>query len=526
LRKYGGVGVSKAVIARMQGDEYQALYFWYKACGLFHPHSKIKSISYEYDVAKSFDDVVIEYNQPIADEYDGMIDMDFYQIKFHVTNNGEMTYSSLTDPSFINATSVSFLQRLKDSVLSMTAQGKRCRFYLVTPWGISASDQLAELVSNVGGELRLDKLMDGTTDRSRMGKVRKLWREHLGVNDDHELLNIVRYLRIFPNSGNMRVLIEKLNYGLLSVGLLPIEEGTVTHKYVDMITGLLKKGRFTFTKEELLEKCKIEGLWNGITQKEGEQIINLGIRSFSRWAENMENETDNMKCLVKYFDGRYLKDNFSWDDDIVKEVRGFLESNITPGKVYNLHLDTHSSIAFAAGYELNVKSGISVAPIQKGFNGRKQIWRPTDIDLSGEYTDWIYNELLLGKGDDVAIAIAPTHDISEDVVHYINGNKLPVNRIITCFIDGKGPGATTVKDANHASFLANRIATKIRSRNISERAARLHIFYAGPNGLMFFIGQLSHSFGVCTLYEYDFTKQIPGGYQPSISFPYKRGEQE
>ncbi|GAB2673814.1 hypothetical protein ACFQWB_09700 [Paenibacillus thermoaerophilus] len=143
--------MSKAVIARMQGDEYQALYFWYKACGLFHPHSKIKSISYEYDVAKSFDDVVIEYNQPIADEYDGMIDMDFYQIKFHVTNNGEMTYSSLTDPSFINATSVSFLQRLKDSVLSMTGQGKRCRFYLVTPWGISASDQLAELVSNVGG---------------------------------------------------------------------------------------------------------------------------------------------------------------------------------------------------------------------------------------------------------------------------------------------------------------------------------------------------------------------------------------
>lgn len=513
--------MSKSVIARLQGDDYQALYFWYKACGLFHPHSKVKTISYEYDLAKSFDDVVIEYKDSIADEYDRLIDADFFQIKFHVAHGGEMTFASLIDPSFINAQSISFLQRLQDAVVSMRSQGKECRFYLVTPWGIPAHDQLADLVSNVGGELRLDKLMEGKTDQSRMGEVRRLWREHLGLTDDEELLHILKSLRLFPNSGNMRDLIEKTNYGLISIGLKPVEEGTVTNKYIDMIKGLLKKRRFSFTKEELLEKCKIEGLWNGIPGIENDQAINLGIRSFPRWAENMENETDSMLCLTKYFDGRYLKEAYSWETNIMEDVAHFIKTNITSAKTYNLHLDTHLSVAFAAGYVLDVKSGISVSPVQRGFNGRREIWRPTDLSHSEDYMDWVYKETNFDKGNDVAIAIAPTHDISEDVTHFIKEKDLSVGRLITCFIDGKGPGATSVKDANHASFLANRVATKIRSRSINERLARLHIFYAGPNALMFFMGQLAHSFGSCTLYEYDFTKQIPGGYQPSITFPYE-----
>lgn len=512
--------MSKSVIARMQGDDYQALYFWYKACGLFHSHSKIRTISYEYDLAKSFDDVVIEYKESIADEYDRLIDTDFYQIKFHVVQTGEMTYTSLLDPSFINATSVSFLQRLHSAVTTMRDQGKECRFYLVTPWGIPAHDQLAELVSNVGGEIRLDKLMEGKTDQSRMGELRKAWRNHLGVSDV-ELLNILKSLRLFPNSGNMKDVIEKTNFGLISVGLNPVEEGTVTNKYIDMIKGLLKKGRFSFTKEELIEKCKIEGLWNGTISVENSQTINLGIRSFPRWAENMESETDSMLCLVKYFEGRYLKGEFSWENDIVKDVDHFIKANIVSANSYNLHLDTHLSVSFATGYILDVKSGISVAPIQRGYNGRTEIWRPTDLSLSEDYIDWIFNETNFLQGDDVAIAIALAHNISDDVSHFIVEKKLPVGRLISCFIDGRGTGATSVKDANHASFLANKIAVKIRNRSIKERLARLHIFYSGPNAMMFFIGQLARSFGVCTLYEFDFTKQIPGAYVPSISFPYE-----
>jgi len=516
--------MSKAVIARMQGDDYQALYFWYKACGLFHEHTKIKTISYEYDEAKAFDDVVIEYEKPIADELDRMIYADFYQIKFHVTHGGEMTCRSLIEPSFINATSISFLQRLKDAVFSSRELEKECRFCLVTPWGVPLSDQLAELLSTTGGELRLDKLMVGITDGSRMGQIRKMWREHLSLDDDQTLLSILEAVRIYPNSGSIKDLTEKLNYGLISSGFSPIEEGTVTHKYVDLVKGLLKKRKFTFTKEELIEKCKIEGLWIGNSEKVIDNNINLGIRSFYRWAENMENETNSMLCLTKYFNGRYIKDIYDWKSDISRNIIAFIKENIVSGNSYNLHLDAHHSVAFFAGHELDVKSGISVAPVQKGYNGQKQIWRPSDINLSGEYIDWMFKEISLERGNDVAVAISATHDISEDVGHYINQAFLPIGRIISCFVDNKGPRATSVKDANHASFLANQVSSKMKTRNIKERLAHLHIFYAGPNGLLFFIGQFSKSFGPCTLYEFDFTKQTPGGYKPSITLPINEEE--
>ncbi|WP_018753653.1 SAVED domain-containing protein [Paenibacillus sanguinis] len=512
--------MSKSVISRMLGDDYQALYFWSKACNIFHSHSKIKSVSYEYDASKSFDDVVLEYQAPIPDERGRLIHADYYQIKFHVTQNGAIESSSLINPAFINAESVSFLQRLKSAVELEKAQGKECRCFLVTPWSIAAQDPLAELVSNIGGELRLDKLMVGKTDGSRMGKIRKMWREHLQLDNDDELINVLESLRIYPNSGSMNMLCDQLNIQLISAGLMPIDVGSTTHKYVDLVQGLLKKSRFTFTRDELLEWCRSEGLYTERKQVESGLLTKLGIRSFPRWADNMENETDAMVCFAKYFDGRYLKDNFSWQSDIVPALIDFLRANVSTERAYNIELDTHSTIVFAAGYELDVKCGVDIAPIQRSFTTGKQVWRPTDKSLIGNYNDWTYVEQSIDKGSDVAIAISATHDVSDDVAYYIEQTGLPIGRMITCYINGRGPGATSIADANHAFFLANRISTKMKSRSVKERMGHLHIFYSGPNGLIFFIGQLSKSFGACTMYEYDFTKQTPGGYQPTITFPY------
>ncbi|MFF2911150.1 SAVED domain-containing protein [Paenibacillus sp. NPDC057934] len=512
--------MSKSVIARMLGDDYQALYFWSKACGIFHPSTKIQRISYEYDVAKSFDDVVVEYQSPISDERGRLVHSDFYQIKFHMSQNGAIKSSSLIDPEFINATSVSFLERLKSLVELERAAGRECRCYLVTPWSLDMQDPLAELVSNIGGELRLDKLMVGKTATSRMGSIRKMWREHLKLETDDELCSILESLRIYPNSGNLKKLSDQLNLNLISVGLTPIDEASSCHQYVDLIQGLLKKGRFTFTREELLEWCRSEGLYTDKPHSVNTQNIKLGIRSFSRWAENMENETSAMICLNTYFNDRFLKEDYLWQRDIVPSLTDFITGNISTGQVYDLDLDTHATIAFAAGHELDVKCGIDIAPVQKTFSAGKQVWRPTDTALIREYNDWQYVENVMNHGDDVAIAISATHDVTDDVAYYIEQSALPVGRILTCFVNGRALGSASIVDANHAFYLANRISTKIRSRSIKERMAHLHIFYSGPNGLIFFVGQLSKSFGPCTMYEFDFTKQTPGGYVPTITFPY------
>lgn len=101
--------LSKSVIPRMLGDDYQACFFWLLACRLFHEHSKVEKVAYELDDVKSLDDVVLFYKTAILDEFSDPVTADYYQIKFHMTQGGTFTWEDLMDPKFINATSYSFL---------------------------------------------------------------------------------------------------------------------------------------------------------------------------------------------------------------------------------------------------------------------------------------------------------------------------------------------------------------------------------------------------------------------------------
>ena len=103
--------MAKSVVARQQGDDYQARWFWIQVCRLFEERSKVASVTYESEAPKSFDDVTVAYSSGRCDEEGNPLYADFYQVKFHVTQEGALTYESLMDPKFVNATSVSLLER-------------------------------------------------------------------------------------------------------------------------------------------------------------------------------------------------------------------------------------------------------------------------------------------------------------------------------------------------------------------------------------------------------------------------------
>ncbi|PSB40830.1 hypothetical protein C7B80_32425 [Cyanosarcina cf. burmensis CCALA 770] len=106
-----------------------------------------------------------------------------------------------------------------------------------------------------------------------------------------------------------------------------------------------------------------------------------------------------------------------------------------------------------------------------------------------------------------------------DVEAYIAQSNLPIRRIISCVLPA-GPSQQGVLDANHAKLLATQLSNHLRSdRTAAERKAKLHIFAAAPNALVFSIGQLARSFGSCVFYEYDFDRSTPGAYQPALNFP-------
>ncbi len=119
-------------------------------------------------------------------------------------------------------------------------------------------------------------------------------------------------------------LIDKLNDKFQLTGFRPVEQSSNIHPYINLIHNLSKKGQTEFIKDDLLHWCQRENLWLGINNTPT-SAIPIGIRSFFRRTENMEDETKNMRCLLKYFEGRFIKENRGWHD-IYLELDEFLSS--------------------------------------------------------------------------------------------------------------------------------------------------------------------------------------------------------
>lgn len=491
--------MNRAINARDQGDDYQRLFFWSYALKMFHPYTGVEKVVYEADNVKSFDDVVVYYKEDKSclDSEHNSINIDFFQVKFHVTNDNAFTWDGLMDPKLINAKSVSIMERLRNAQKTYNLKGTR--FILVSPWTINPNDSLSKIVSNRENEIRIDKLFDGRP-RTKMAKMRQKMIKHLGISTDDELKRILSPFRIWHSHSSIEKLMESINSELLHLGFKPIENNSILNPYVDLIKKWSLNGKSEFTKEFIIKECKREGLYLGNKSSDSE-YIDVGIRSFYRRAENMQDETEDMLCLLKFFNGRYIKDDYFWNTDIFSEINDFTKKFIPENK-YRLHLDTHLSIAFVAGYLLDSKSGINICPVQKTLIERED-WC-LEEDSNKGYTELKDEEIILSKEKkDVALALGLTHNILHDVEEYIGDQGMDISKIIYCNVGGKS-GHDAIKDSKHAKELAGRVSAVLKERrDIQERKNKLHIFAACPVSFMLYLGKLSRSFGKVILYEHD-----------------------
>ncbi|RDY72582.1 SAVED domain-containing protein [Halobacillus trueperi] len=508
--------MSKHIAARMFGDDYQALFFWMKVCDMLQDHKNIEKVAFEYDEFKAFDDVVVFYKDPIPAEGEDLIEADYFQLKYHVNPGDSFTWENLMDPTKINATSVSILQRAYNAQKQFEPNEMNIRFYIVTDWQIHPDDTLAELVNNQGGQIRFDKLSQGKTEKSKMGKIRESWKKHLGLETDEELERALKPIRFTTSLTNLSDLKNQLNNSLMISGLKPISTSLMTNQYIDLVQAFMKNDVHVFNKEEIIEACKREGLWTGksLTNLEAE---NLGVRSFSRYSEYLDDEMDHLICLLEHFDGREIKNEQDWEEVIKPTLEDSLNEAAKGKKEYHLHLETHASIAFTVGRLLEPKSGVNVSPIQKGREG-SELWKIDDGFNEGMGTEWLVEQEVIDKdAEDIAVVIAVRHQILDEVKYYLKKENIPIKKII-CLIPNDSPGASVIKGGGHAWYLADKLATELNSRSFDDREGHMHIFLSGPNALTFFIGQLSKAFGDLSLYEYNFERRKPGDYNRSITF--------
>lgn len=156
--------------------------------------------------------------------------------------------------------------------------------------------------------------------------------------------------------------------------------------------------------------------------------ISLGIKSFPHGAVVLEDES---KCLslIDKFDGRNIKDGYNWNNDIFETMNEFLHTNTNIKDAYQIFLDTHASIAFAAGRILNSKTGINIFPMQKTVTSGTVLWDVTPLSKR-KYSNWDISQEKFDENQyDSALILNVTRNIYNDVVNYIKESNLPIGRI-------------------------------------------------------------------------------------------------
>ncbi len=394
---------------------------------------------------------------------------------------------------------------------------KISRFQLYTPWVINPDDPLAELVSNNEGEIRFDKLGTGGP-ASKFGKVREAWKNHLKLSTDAELYDILRPLRI-RRGEDLQRLRQLVSERLENVGLKPIDFSKTTDEYPGLIFRLSKEGRDTFTREQLLEELKRDGLVVS-PQPSKSTVKQFAIRSFFRAYDFLEDDSDRILALeTAHFEGRFILDPALWNKDIRDEIVNFANANfIQKNSPMDLHLDVHSSLAIAIGSLVSLKSMVDVAPVQK-FNFKDHVWRVSDQPAPTE--NLRAESVTCSSGPDVAVLINITRSTTEDVKKYIVAELPDVGELLV-LEPQDGSGQHAIRDADHAWKIAEQVSAKLSAiRSRVGNKPSIHIFNSAPNGLLFFIGRMASPAGTLKIYEFDFEKKRHGSYELSVILPWK-----
>lgn len=503
--------MTQAVAVRRDGDSFQARIFWRKAVCLLDPKSPVTAVGFESG-PKGFDDVWVAYaaDRAPGDHEGRPILKEHIQCKWHVSIN-DFGYADLIDPEWINANKFSLLQRARAAQVAHARDGVGARFKLLTNWRIGQADPLRGYINQKSKTLRLKDLFDGRTDRSAAGKVRKLWREHLDI-DDQELMFLVRTLSLDTDATSLDDHRDNLDLLFENRGLRRVPANESSFVYDDVAFQWLAQGRLEFDRQRFLEACKREGLLAGDSHA---QVV-FGVKSFEHSFDRLEDRCTVVLDLIPHFDERTIRDQSEWTTTLYPKLKGFLQGVAKDNQHLQLILDAHITLAFAAGSVLNIKSGRNVEIEQRTVH--RNVWHSSDTPRDPSWPGWEFDlEMVNETEGDMAVAVCLTHDVVPAVKAHLAASMPQVSTLLvarpTC-----GAGARSVTCGQHAFDLAETLALQINQKRIGNRLP-LHLFIAAPNAFTFFLGQRQPGLGKTTLYEYDFEGANGSGYKPSLSLP-------
>ncbi len=353
------------------------------------------------------------------------------------------------------------------------------------------------------------KYQDGTID----AEVKKQL-----DNSDEQLLSENRiFFDILPfDTDKLKSLARDALWDYTTCAEIPLERPQAVFLVDALIEGkilLATEGKY-IEREEF--RKNIDERINLFIKKSTKKREKIGILSFRRGTDPIQQEMQTLDLRDK-FDGRCLKRGLNWNVDIGIPVQKYLNANTNHYTAYQIYIDAHAAIAFAAGRVFDTKAGVDICPVQKTTSG-SELW---DANISGhtEYPQWdIEQKVNNENSSDTALILNLSHIIEADVIRYIRSNNIPIRNTYIFTPHINGGTVLSVKNGTHALLLVTELIKVLSSRDSQEKQAYIHIFASAPNAFMFILGQQSRTLGKCIIYEYDFEQRGNCSYIPAIIF--------
>lgn len=406
----------------------------------------------------------------------------YRQVKYAVDLTTPLTYESLMASS---GNGRSLLQKFYDSYVHLKrSTGTAPEMRLETTRHIDPVDPLLCHRDTRTATLP-PRIRDGGPG-SDIGKARQEWADHLGVSTD-ELLEMLDHLSFIVGQPAYVHAVEDCGVAMRAVGLRG--DADDVNAGVDAIRQRVIAG----LRE--LERSDLEGIVRDAGLAPIAETATLMVQAIDR-RETADMATASVDWVDRFVGDepgarRELRDPADWNEvlrpqlqEAAAEVR---RTGLTTVMVEGaLRLSTF----FLAGRELSAVSGFDI-----GHNARGITWRNRD---TSDRMPVVATRHPVGAGEELAVGLSVTGDITQDVLDYVRRASLPVGTLIE-IAPAAGPGKSALTPENAPGWVEAVIAELKGARR--EHADKIHLFIYGPGPAALLLGHAWNRLPAVQLYD-------------------------
>lgn len=473
--------------ARISGDAYQHTFIWLHMLRLLQQGSGVVRVSFEVRGAGNVDDLLVHYEERPTK---------YHQLKFAVAQEQMLTYDWFITPS--GNSKKTLLQRFWESFNSLSDTDGAPSMALQTNRQWDGNDPLPAYLS--GRHNMLAPRLREPGPQTAAGKARAAWANHLRIDED-DLFQMLEHLEINGGRGSLESLREECLGAQHAVGLRPDEN------VLDI--GIAEVARMIGEGERELDAAALREFVNrrrlGADHRRG--LLLIEALDHDPWPE----AANVALHWVDLFQGddagtrRQLRDPGAWNTQLRSELQGAVTEMRRQG--YEDVLVTglmRLPAAFATGYHFSDVAGFAVAIRQ-----RDQAWESRGDAMAVEL---MRHDFDLGQGDEIAVGVSISNDLSGDALAYLRGEALPVGRLVH-LSPKAGVGPYAISDAAAARGLSRQLLVTVREALRDQPATRVHLFLTVPRGLALLLGHVWNRVPETVVYE----DVLADGYAPTFT---------